>query len=224
MTINSNNNHNGNGKSKIPANNHQEPDPQLNLSIPPEIEQSQVLFLVLERLNQMEERQKQLNQTQHDLIKALATQGTNQGQLSTTITQSLKNLELSKQPQPEKLENLQQNLSDLRQKEIIPLKQSLNSIAQGINNLPTKISNNIRQAINPQNQTSNFNLTQRELIGLVLSYSFLSLVLNVSSFKIVQSSDYYQTMTYLQSIYERLDWTNTKLERIEKKLGTAPKK
>ncbi|WP_157462502.1 hypothetical protein [Crinalium epipsammum] len=50
------------------------------------------------------------------------------------------------------------------------------------------------------------------------------LVLNIASFKFVQQYDYYQTMTYLQSIYERLDWTNTKLQRIEKELGTAPKK
>ena len=31
------------------------------------------------------------------------------------------------------------------------------------------------------------------------------------------------TMGYLQEIWERTGWTNTKLQRIEKKLGTAPK-
>ncbi|MGB3205316.1 MAG: hypothetical protein WBB28_10025 [Crinalium sp.] len=44
------------------------------------------------------------------------------------------------------------------------------------------------------------------------------------SFKTITQQHFYDSEAYLQSTYNKVDWTNTKLQRIEKKLGTAPKK
>jgi len=45
--------------------------------------------------------------------------------------------------------------------------------------------------------------------------------LNMASLGIVQQI-YNPELAYLKIIHERLGWTNTKLERVEKKLGTDP--
>jgi DNA repair ATPase RecN len=181
------------------------------------------LMNLSERLSQIEKAHKQINQTQSKLIDALDLQAQNQERLSLAMIQSLKNLQPDKPQQHEELENLKQNISVLRQKDFVSLKQSVNSLVQGVNNLTTQISTDIRQAVKTKTQGSSFNWTWRELFFVVITYSFVNIVLSAISFQFIQQQNFNQNSASLEIIYQRLNWTNTKLQRIEKKLGTAPK-
>ena len=169
------------------------------------------------RLNQVESAHQQINQTQNKLIEAMDTQAQNQEQLSIAMIQSLKSLQPDRPQQHKELENLQQNLSALRVQDIGSLKQHLSKLVQGVNNLTTsKLSDN-HQPVDQKAQTWNFNWTW----GEVIAFSVLMIGLNMASLGIVQQI-YNPELAYLKIIHERLGWTNTKLERVEKKLGTDP--
>lgn len=257
MTFNPN--QKSNGKRNYQSNNHHHHDPLPNPSIPPEREELQALFPLLEalvnqsnqiqaeqlkisqriedlaaakpylteltnlasRLNQVESAHSQINQTQNKLIEAMDTQAQNQEQLSIAMILFLKSLQPDRPQQHKELENLQQNLSALRIQDIVPLKQHLSNLVQGVNNLTTsKLSNN-HQPVDQKAQIWNSNASWRFLFAQALAFSFLIFMLNMLSLVIFQTISNPE-LSYLKIIHERLGWTNTKLERVEKKLGTDP--
>lgn len=169
------------------------------------------------------------------------------------LTQELKNKENSWQQSELNSDSLLKELALLKNQlqttpksspqtesyELKGLKAEVLSLRQALNSIPTKLDqiNTLQTSI----QTRLLSLeTQKEISqteDLSLNYSswvkagppalvFLILFFSLSwiGSAIFPARTPADTMAYLQEIWERTGWTNTKLQRIEKRLGTATRR
>ncbi len=182
--------------------------------------QTAVIELLTQELKNKENSWQQSEQNSETLLKELALL---KKQLQTTPKPSpqIENLELK---------GLKSSVSALTTA-LGPALTKLESISQQTKSVPTTLKEERTRAIAQtvkymqSNQIgdwrSNWSKHRQEYVSLALAGLFLFFTLSWLGGQIFPPRTPDETLGYLQEIWNRTGWTNTKLQRIEKKQGTA---
>lgn len=162
-------------------------------------------------------------QTQKQILNLMTTQAQNTQKLTSAMNQSLQDWQNSRQQHEEVLKNWRKSIKNDIQIEIESLRQGIKSLIENINHLIPKFNQTIRYLYQDKAEDLNDRWSWRGIIGMVAVFCFLIVALNGVTFQLIAPKLSDTGLDYLQAIYQRVGWSNTKLQRIEKNLGTDSK-
>ncbi len=106
---------------------------------------------------------------------------------------------------------------------IRPFPTKLNEITKNQTNIVTRLSTLEIQTISSPKDLDSDDSSWGKAWKNALAFLILFFVLSGIGSRIFPPRTPDETLGYIQSIWERTGWTNTKLQRLERRFGTAPK-